>query len=308
VQLKMMATFAALLLLPKLLPLASVPAVGYLGLTTDRFGVYHEAPSALDSLHSDYRFFRHHEMAAGRLVLDSVASFGDSAHIRLLPSLKAHSAGGNASITLDLCSGNTSVTFTLQTPPARACLAQKILNNSNTAGWTAQTAVKAANRSVATPQWCQKLCCASLTCSGFTYTDPQPGTGQPGQPPAEYMCWLQQGATRVVPGGPQCSGAGGHCWSAVANTAGDATWSVSVDGAPLSSPRPFSSSSAEELLGYSNIGSAVDVFIDGSNSQVFANGNVITSTGKNCSATGASLTLKGADAVIQLDAWKMVES
>jgi hypothetical protein len=40
----------------------------------------------------------------------------------------------------------------LQTPPARACLAQTIVNSSNTAGWTAQTAVQAPNRSVASPQ------------------------------------------------------------------------------------------------------------------------------------------------------------
>ena len=96
------------------------PKAGYLGLATDQFGIYHEAPLALNSLHQDYQFFHHHEMAAGRLDLDSVATFGDSAHVRLLPSLKAHASGGNASITLDLCNGDTSVSLVLQTPPARA--------------------------------------------------------------------------------------------------------------------------------------------------------------------------------------------
>lgn len=282
------------------------PTAGYLGLATDQFGIYHEAPLALNSLHQDYQFFHHHEMAAGRLDLDSVAAFGDSAHVRLLPSLKAHASGGNASITLDLCNGDTSVSLVLQTPPARACLAQTIVNSSNTAGWTAQTAVQAPNMSVASPQWCQKLCCASSTCSGFTYTDPQPGTGKPGQPPAQYMCWLQQGATRVVPDAANCGGVNGHCWSAVANTAGDATWSATVDGAPLISARPYGPSDAEQLLGYSNIGSEIDVFVDGSSSEVYINGNVLTSATKNCSVSNASITLVGADAIIQLDAWRMV--
>ena len=145
----------SLLLLAALAALAHAsmaPTAGYLGLATDQFGIYHEAPLALNSLHQDYQFFHHHEMAAGRLDLDSVAAFGDSAHVRLLPSLKAHAGGGNASITLDLCNGDTSVSLVLQTPPARACLAQTIVNSSNTAGWTAQTVVQAPNRSVASPQ------------------------------------------------------------------------------------------------------------------------------------------------------------
>ena len=59
--------------------------------------------------------------------------------------------------------------------------------------------------------------------------------------------------------------------------------------------------------GYYEIGSAaVEVFIDGSIMQVFFNGDVITSLDHNCSSTEASLILNGGDALVHLDAWKMM--
>ena len=68
-----------------LAPALAAADAGFLGLSVDEFGLYHRPSPALDSLHADYHFYRHHEMAAGdRTELDGVASFGASAHVRFV--------------------------------------------------------------------------------------------------------------------------------------------------------------------------------------------------------------------------------
>ena len=74
---------------------------GFLGLSADQYGLYHTPSPALDSLHADYHFFHHHEMAAGtQLALDGVSSFGSSAHVRVQPLLKTGAADGALSLSL----------------------------------------------------------------------------------------------------------------------------------------------------------------------------------------------------------------
>jgi hypothetical protein len=243
---------------------------GWLGLTTDAYGLYAQPPPALDSLHEDYQFLRRHEMAAGRLELESVAAFGDSAHVRLQPALAPHNGSSDASITLELCGGDTAITLKLAVPPSRTCASQKIFNNSNSAGWTTQIATTAPNKTLASPAWCQSLCCANPDCVGFTFTDPQPGAknayllrhfilqtivlprqardkhrestqkremcvltgGKANGDP--HICWQYTGGPMrvVTPGGAMCDGSGdGHCWSALGSGGRTGKWSVEVDGA-----------------------------------------------------------------------------
>lgn len=200
---------------------------GWLGLSVDEYGLYARPTPALASLHEGYQFLRHHDMPAGRLVLDSVAAFGDSAHVRLKPALSPHAGSTVASITLELCGGNTTIALKVTVPESRACASQKIFNNSNSAGWTAQKPTLAPNKTAASPAWCQALCCANPDCVGFTYTDPQPGGKPTGDP---YYCWqYTSGPMKVVPGGTICDGSGdGHCWSALGNAPRVGTWSVEV--------------------------------------------------------------------------------
>ena len=191
---------------------AEVPPVvhGYLGITADANGLYYQPPAALASLHADYQFLRHHRMAAGRLDLASVAAFGDAAHIRLQPALAPHNGSTAATIALELCGGDTLITLKLAVPASRTCASQKIFNNSNSAGWTTQIVETAPNKTLASPAWCQSICCANPDCVGFTYTDPQPGGKANGDP---HDCWVYTaGPMKVVtPGGPMCDGSGdGH--------------------------------------------------------------------------------------------------
>ena len=139
----------------------------------DEYGLYTRPSPALASLHQGYQFLRHHDMPAGRLDLDSVAAFGDSAHVRLQPALAPHASSTVASITLELCGGNTTITLKATVPESRTCASQKIFNNSNSAGWTTQTETTAPNKTSASPAWCQALCCANPDCVGFTYTGEQ---------------------------------------------------------------------------------------------------------------------------------------
>ena len=165
------------------------PIAGYLGLASDAYGVYHEPSPALASLHEDYHFYHHHQMAEGRLELDSVTSFGSSAHIKMSARIKPRAAGAgatNATLTLAVCGGDTTVEFAVAVPPPRVCATQKIENNSNSAGWTSQT-VKQMNHTTANPAECQTMCCHNPLCSGFTYTDPQPH-----DPTHKYMCWMME--------------------------------------------------------------------------------------------------------------------
>lgn len=287
-----------------LAPALAAADAGYLGLSVDEFGLYHRPSPALDSLHADYHFFRHHEMVAGeRTELDGVASFGASAHVRLHPGLKP--TGDEGALSLSLCGGKTVFDLVVTLPPPRNCVAQPYKNNSNTAGWTAQSVKTSTNISEASPEWCRALCCANPVCSGWTYTDPQPGS------PKQYDCWMQQGATRVVPGGPMCSGtprsptSHGHCWSGLGNTVGSGTWMATLNGAALNaSGRPIVPLLQTLPDGYSQV-PQVDVLLDGSFAQVFFNGEVMTLQSNNCTARNASVSVQGADAVLHLDTWRM---
>lgn len=209
---------------------AAMPPVvehGWLGLSADAYGLYARPTPALASLHEDYQFLRHHDMPAGRLGLDSVAAFGDSAHVRLQPALAPHLGSTVASITLQLCGGNTTITLKVTVPESRTCASQKIFNNSNSAGWTTQKSTPAPNKTSASPAWCQALCCANPDCVGFTYTDPQPGDKANGD---RYICWqYTSGPMKVVSGAGLCDGSSdGHCWSALGNPRHTGTWSVEV--------------------------------------------------------------------------------
>ena len=96
---------------------------GFLGLSADQYGLYHTLSPALDSLHADYHFFHHHEMAAGtQLALDGVSSFGSSAHVRVQPLLKTGAADG--ALSLSLCNGATVFRLSVALPPPRDCKAQ----------------------------------------------------------------------------------------------------------------------------------------------------------------------------------------
>ena len=283
-------------------------ADNFLGLAEDRYGLVHTPSPALDSLHQDYHFLRHHSMAPGeRLDLDGATSFGASAHVRVRPSLKL--VEGEGSLALSLCGGATAFVMSLAMPPPRFCGSQSIHNNSNTAGWTHQTVKTAANDSEASPEWCRALCCANPICSGWTYTDPQPNSG--GNP--QFDCWMQEGATTVVPGGPMCSGtprasnSTGHCWAGLGNSAGSGHWSARLNGNPVNaSGRPIVALSAADGLtpGFSEV-PAVDVLLDGSFVQLYFNGELVTLSTNNCSNHSASVSVHGADAVLQLDTWKM---
>lgn len=82
---------------------------------------------------------------------------------------------------------------------------------------------------MATPQWCQKQCCASLTCSGFTFTEHANKT---------FTCLMNTEETReIVPAGPDCAGIA--CWAAIGNTARPVTWSIEVNGVEMSLRRPI---------------------------------------------------------------------
>eukprot|EP01051_Picozoa_sp_SAG22_P014925 SAG22_NODE_1879_length_3380_cov_5.659555_1_plen_308_part_00 len=282
-------------------------AAGFLGLSTDQYGLYNSPSPAFDSLHADYHFFHHHKMAAGdRTEPDGVASFGASAHVRMQPSLRP--AGTEGVLSLSLCGGATVFDLSVELPPPRVCAAQPYRNNSNTAGWTAQTVKTCTNISEASPEWCRALCCANQLCSGWTYTDPQPGNAK------QYDCWMQQGNTKVVPGGPMCSGtprsptSGGHCWSGLGNTAGSGTWTARLNGAAVNaSGRPIvpQSLATGQPGGYSQA-PQVDVLLDGSFAQVFFNGEVVTLPNNNCSSgSNASVSVRGVDAVLHLDTWRM---
>ena len=265
------ATTTSMLLLPAMAA-ASQPS-GFLGLSLDAQGVYHAPSPALNSLHADYQFLRHHAMDAGQLELPAVADFGASAHVRLSPLLRpaANGSGGAATLTLALCEVHFS--FHYSTPPPRACASQPIVNNSNTAGWTSQTVQRAPPGQNPGPEWCRKLCCASAICSGWTYTDPQPN-----QPPGhqENDCWLQEGPTRLEPGGPMCDGsANGHCWSGLGNAAGAGSWSVELNGQPMNLSRALTSMGglanglpgfeqpAHTVSGNGPVASTLEIFLDG---------------------------------------------
>ena len=294
----------------QLLPAAA--AGGFLGLSADQYGLYHQPSPALDSLHADYHFFHHHEMPAGtQTVLDGVASFASSAHVRVQPSLKP--GGTNGVLSISLCGGDTVFELSLAVAAQRVCLAQAYQNNSNTAGWSAQTVQKSTNISEASPEWCRALCCANPVCSGWTYTDPQPGS------PAQNDCWMQEGNTKVVPGGRACSGAPrsptstGHCWSGLGNSAGTGAWSATFNGAAVNaSGRPIEMASDQNGLtpGFRQA-PQIDILIDGSFAQMFFNGEVATVEHSGCSATAgannATISVVGADAVLRLDTWRMQE-
>jgi hypothetical protein len=313
VALLMMTPLPRLSVLVLLAAGAAAPAsASFLGLSVDAFGLFHRPSPAFKSWHADYRFLHSHEMAAGaRTVLDGVSSFGASAHVRAEVMLKQTVAGAGASFTLSLCGGDTVFLLSMSMPSPRVCLTETIKNNANTVGWTHQTEATATNISSASPEWCRALCCAKPRCSGYTYTDPQPN-GEPGAA-KRYMCWMQEGPTRVVPGGAMCSGAPrspsstGHCWSGLGNSVGGATWKAWLNGKQVNaSGRPIQAKSQLDGLppGFSGV-PPVDVLIDGSVQQVFFNGEVLTLPGNNCSSTNASMSVEGADAVVRLDTWRM---
>ena len=57
-------------------------------------------------------------------------------------------------LSLELCGGDTTIALALTSPPARACAAQMIVNNSNTAGWSGHSVVHPPN-ATAGPEWCR---------------------------------------------------------------------------------------------------------------------------------------------------------
>jgi hypothetical protein len=123
---------------------------------------------------------------------------------------------------------------------ARDCATNVILNNSNAAGPPppgpsagpsprGTVTVHSADSRVATPQWCQMQCCASLACSGFTFIEHANQT---------FTCLMNTAETReIVPAGPDCAGTA--CWAAMGNTARPVTWSIEVNGEEMSLRRPI---------------------------------------------------------------------
>jgi hypothetical protein len=104
----------------------------FLGLTVDEHTrLAHWSSVALASLRTDYHFWRAQQMAAGRLGLPAVGGFGRSGHVRLAPKLQNDT---NATMTLLVCGGDSTVTWRLTVPPATSsCTDQSLANNNNTA-------------------------------------------------------------------------------------------------------------------------------------------------------------------------------
>ena len=172
--------------------------------------------------HADYHFWRSHQMAIGRAELQAISGFGTRAHVRLKPVLKPTINAGivdNATTTMVLvmCGGSVVVTWRLSVPAETSeCATHAIMNDSNTAPWTAGDCLHSVDSRVATPEWCQKQCCANQACTGWTFVENVNKT---------FTCWMMKGETRaVVSAGPDC--AGSTCWAAMGNTARAVRWSI----------------------------------------------------------------------------------
>jgi hypothetical protein len=276
-------------------------------ITKDQHGLAYAPLPALASLHTGYRFWRHHALPVGLTPLPDISKGAAHLHLRLeamlVPSqaLNVSLLGGAVSVTAAfLCAGGTLC------PGAAQCLAGTIVNNSDTkiaspsAGGA--TASEPMTNTSAGPEWCRALCCANPACAAWTLADPMPGTNG-----TTRDCFMKAGGgAETFPS--TCQNAPGkpaHCWSGLASGGGGGSWYVTVGGKHLGAVRPLGSGRAATAV-------AFDVFVDGAIVEVYFGGEVITWTGKAASQDVA-LQLAGGSggggtdstAEVKLDAWLM---
>lgn len=191
--------------------------------------------------------------------------------------------------------------------PPPPCDTGTIVNNSDTTGDIIKTI--SMNESVSGKvgaMACQALCCGTAGCAQWTYTDPQPGS-------SAHDCWLKSAGGALVPDG-SCKAGGGHCWSGELAKKAPPSFTrvptplaLSVNGGPKMNITDY----ADAGLGNNGTVTAlVDLFVDGSVLEVFANDgqSAVTATQSSATSTESSVTVTGDDIGVEIVVWEMMPS
>ena len=309
----------------------------------DEFGLRYEPWAGLELLHSEYRFLHAHAMDATdpAVAFPEVSKWGNRMHMRLDIQLRDGTGGPDASslssadpgaplsssLWLELLGGAVSLNVSYERQgsdpelPDRQCNGS-IHNNTDVTGRALSVVVVAPeNRN---PAWCQRLCCQTAKCTGWVFTDTQPGKGPDA---GKYMCWLKQGEADGFKSGQHCLDGGGHCWAGLQNAAPAANDAYTVHMAGNSftqNTRPFAytlgkkcgrgrnakcTPPGEPYPGYVRL-PTVDIFVDGAIVETFFNGEVSTTVVSESAVHGMEVRMGagGGGAIAKLDAWRMSAS
>jgi hypothetical protein len=307
----------------------------------DEFGLRYEPWAGLELLHSEYRFLHAHTVDATdpAMAFPDVSKWGNRVHMRLDIQLRDGTGGPDASslssadpeaslsssLWLELLGGAVSLNVSYEKQgsdpelPDRQCDGS-IHNNTDVTGRPlSDVVVSPENRN---PAWCQRSCCQNSKCTGWVFTDTQPGKGPNA---GKYMCWLKQGAADGLKSGQHClDDGGGHCWAGLQNAtphANDA-YTVHIAGNSFTqNTRPFAytlgkkcgrgrrakcTPPGEPYPGYVRL-PTVDIFVDGAIVEAFFNGEVSTTVVSEPVVHGMEIRMGagGGGAIVKLDAWRM---
>ena len=177
------------------------------------------------------------------------------------------------------------------TPKPPACTAGQVYNSTDNGGSDMKMiAMNASVFGMEGARQCQALCCSTAGCMGWTYTDPQPGTGG-----LKHDCFLK--STSAL---KKSSCGDGHCWSGeLAATPPPAPppppppspLLLRVNGGAPLALHAFDAAADDS----SRLGVRLDVFVDGAVVEIFANEgeHAITSSADGAANSGVSLEAAG---------------
>ena len=257
--------------------------------TMDHAGLVYAPLQALETLHRDYRFWRHHIIQAGTTVsLSDVSVFGGHAHIILRPRLSSIQQ-----LTFSVLGGACEI---LISPIVETCKATEILNNTDTHGAGKLAKSVPANASI-TVEWCREICCADQTCVAWTFAVPLLSTNG-----TTFDCWTKSVSSGTLPSSCKEYPGEGHCWSGQIKQSerSGGWWQVAVNGTAIGSLRTPSSSGSFPSE------STVQVFVDGSIVEVYYGGEVVSKVFEHAVSQDVAISVGGpGDVLLQLEAWRM---